>query len=109
MPLKSLFPLWFYVKAKSKSGPISDTAENTPIKVVHRGMSRTSSVGDGSEVRKFPFTKKLFCPLLILVTVLVCALGSGWGMAMLPRFGCNRLLIFPRGSTAEDGCQRHGH
>ena len=83
MPLKSLFPLWFYIKAKSKSRPISDTAENTPIKVVHRGMSRTGSVGGGSEVRKFPFTKKLSCPLLILVTVLVCALELGGGMCMV--------------------------
>lgn len=79
MPLKSLFPLWFYIKAKSKSRPISDTVENTPIKAVHQRMSRTSSVGVGSEVRKFPFTKKLFCPLFILATVLVCALAGGGG------------------------------
>lgn len=63
--LKSLFPLWFYIKVKSNSRPISDMVENTLIKVVHQGMSRTGSAGNGSEVRKFPFTKKLFCPLLI--------------------------------------------
>ena len=40
-------------------------------------MSTTASVGLGSEVRKLPFTKKLFCPLFILATVLVCALWGG--------------------------------
>ena len=75
---------------KSKSRPISDTVENTPIKVVHQGMSRTGSVGLGPEVRKLPFTKKLFCPLFILATVLVCALwGAGKVQTVcvwLPRF-----------------------
>lgn len=54
------FPPFGFKLKQSKSRPITDVAENALTKAVHQGIHGTSSIRNGSEVRKFPFTIKLF-------------------------------------------------